>query len=83
MLDSTDIVFGGVILAFFAYILIDSHIAAKKQEKQRKEKNEQRVKEGKLPIDYDNISVGGSVDSEAVDKWRKDLFRRMGGMAGI
>ena len=83
MFDPIDILCGIAILAFFAYILIDSYISAKKQEKRRKEKNEQRIKEGKEPIDYDNISVGGGMsESEAAEK-RSEFFRRMGGMSGI
>jgi hypothetical protein len=82
MFDPIDILCGVIILAFFAYILIDSYISAKKQKKRYKERNEQRVKEGKEPIDWENMSVGGGLsESEAAEK--RDFFRRMGGISGI
>jgi hypothetical protein len=83
MFDMTDILCGVLILGFFAYILIDSYRFGKKIEKQRKERNEERVKEGKKPIDYDNVSVGGgysSSDSSAADNFRSTIFRNMGMM---
>ena len=82
MFDISDIVFGVIILAFFAYILIDSYFFDKKLEKQRKERNEERIKAGKKPIDY-NASVGSSYsrsDSEAADNFRSTIFRNMGMM---
>ena len=73
----------GGLWVFFAYILIDYYFFVKKIKKQRKERNDERIKQGKEPIDYDNISVGGgysSSDSKAADNFRSTIFRNMGMM---
>ena len=82
MFDLGDILCGVMGLGFILYVLIDSYFFDKKMKQRRKETNEQRIKEGKKPIDYDNISVGGysSGDSEAADNFRSTIFRNMGMM---
>jgi hypothetical protein len=80
MFDTVDIICGILTLASFAYILIDSYLFDKKLKKQRKERNDQRVKEGKKPIDYDSVSGcsgGSSFDSEG---FRNYIHRNMGMM---
>ena len=82
MFDPVDIFIGVVILIIIIAFFIDSYKFSKKIEKQRKERNAERIKQGREPIDYDK-PIGGSYcssDSEATDNFRSDIFRNMGMM---
>jgi hypothetical protein len=79
MFDLVDIFCFIAVLGFFAYILIDSYLFDKKLEKQRKERNEQRIKEGKKPIDY-SVSSGYSDSNFDAEGFRNYIHRNMGMM---
>jgi hypothetical protein len=82
MFSAGDIICGILTVGFFAYILIDSHMFEKKMKQSRKETDDERIKQGKKPVDW-GASVGysgSSSDSDAADKFRSDIFRNMGNM---
>ena len=81
MFDTADIIIGVVIVIIIIAFFIDSFKFSKKIEKQRKERNDERIKQGREPIDYDSPCSGfGGGDSEAADNFRSDIFRNMGMM---
>jgi hypothetical protein len=79
MIDFVDIICGVLILGFFGYILIDSYLFDKHLKKRRKEKNDQRIKEGRKPIDYDAPS-SYSASSFDAEGFRNYIRRNMGMM---
>ena len=81
MFDIADIIIGVVIVIIFIAFFIDSFKFNKKIEKQRKERNAERIRQGREPIDYDAPCSGFSgSDSEAADNFRSTTFRNMGMM---
>ena len=79
MFSTGDIICTVLVVGFFAYILIDSYFFNKRLKKSRKETDDERIKQGKKPVDW-GAPVGGYISSEAADSFRTTIFRNLGNM---